>query len=736
MTWQNFRLLFERFFAHSTPFFALTQIEAELNGARFEWETSASILNEASGDAGSKTELVDALRSSYDERCAKLIDQHQAASAKWPLLGQCDQMQRTQVRVERASAAAVNAGGSPPPLSAASAPCIVVELIALSCALRAERIATALCQHVAQVFELYASDSALGILGADVLEELLSYVPPVLLRSCATKAMQTWYSTTPRARAARSFRSASPPPAVEEAPASAALSIMATNFVAAEMTSEPYLATPRGYDSPSRFASARGPGVAALGAPTPAPSSAALANGDGGIPLSPIEARAAVEAQLRRNGRNNANPFPATSSSSHHANKTPHPYVIDDGEHGGFSANANANANGPPSPMRGMYFGGSRGRGSGSSARASSAGATLGVATLNELLAGYGRALGESVAPLNTLASHSAHFRALLDDDLEACVHSRGGGAASSSSSSRSDAARRRKPPAPVASSDAARCDAIFERALRTVGVPARFHRALFEGGAQAAANRGAMTSDPTALGLAHRVLRQLHARGVTLSELFAQRGGTSSRMPPFVHRTTFLRSLASAGVQMTDAESDVLLGLLEQRSDGSVDWAEFEARYGAGDLHLSSAPSAAAGWTTSKQQHPRGASPPPPLPSLLGSPSRFGHRGLGGESDAAEEGNASSYLDELPEEGVLPKRLSLSALVVIVARSAAAIADEYGGVAANAAPTGSRTTARARTAARKRSFTRKVTPLRSSSRFETPMPSVSARESTPRVWK
>jgi hypothetical protein len=284
MTWPNFRLLFTRFLAPSqcAEFFALAQVEAEMNGARFEWDTASTILESADSDEASRAELGAALRSSYDERHALLSERHRAASTAWPLLGQCDRMQRTKSRV-RASAGA-------PRGAARAANCVVLELLALSDALQAERLATALCQHVAYAFELYARDASLGLVGGALLEELLSYVAPSLLRRHATAQLQAWYASTSRARAARSYRSASPsdgddaeaqvtaaaaavrgdvaselgaysdPDLEAEAVEAQARSVvseardarlsvvtsMATNFVAAEMTSEPYLATPRG----------------------------------------------------------------------------------------------------------------------------------------------------------------------------------------------------------------------------------------------------------------------------------------------------------------------------------------------------------------------------------------------------------------------------------------------------------------------------------------------------------
>jgi hypothetical protein len=120
----------------------------------------------------------------------------------------------------------------------------------------------------------------------------------------------------------------------------------------------------------------------------------------------------------------------------------------------------------------------------------------------------------------------------------------------------------------------------------------------------------------------------------------------------------------------MSAAESDLLLGLLEQRADGSVDWSAFEDRYGAGDQHPAASSSArAAGGGGAALQHV-GTSPPPPHPTLLGPPPFFG--------DAADRGGDTdeSFTDELAP---LPKRLSLSTLVAIVARSAAAIADDEG---------------------------------------------------------
>ena len=206
MTWPNFRLLFTRFLApsQSASFFALAQVEAEMNGARFEWDTASSIIRSADSDEASRAELSAALRSSYDERRARLGERHRAASNAWPLLGQCDRMQRTKSRVQ--ASAGTHRGAAP------AANCVVLELLTLSDALQAERLATALCQHVAFSFEIYARDDSLAIIGGALLEQLLSYVAPSLLRQHATEQMQAWYASTSRARAARSYRTASPSP--------------------------------------------------------------------------------------------------------------------------------------------------------------------------------------------------------------------------------------------------------------------------------------------------------------------------------------------------------------------------------------------------------------------------------------------------------------------------------------------------------------------------------------------
>ena len=426
------------------------------------------------------------------------------------------------------------------------------------------------------------------------------------------------------------------------------------------------------------------------------------------------------------------------------------PYVIDD-QNNNHSVRGNANTT--------LFEGASQPR---ARERPASGAPSLGVATLHELFAAYKQALGESVAPLEELAAHAPHFSALLDEDLERCASvgstvgsvdvAPTGGAAATSASAGPAERRATAHAAEPRRADVQRCDALFEIALRAVGIPGEYCRALFDVGAQVAAaptpgtrsgalRSGARATGAAALRLAHRVLRYLHTRGVTLTDIFASRGGQgragAQRIPSFVHRSAFLRSLAAAGVQMSAAESELLLGLLEQRADGSVNWSAFESRYGAGDLHLAASSGARAlggalggtlggalGGGGPALQH-GGASPPPPLPNLLGSPPFFG------DPADREEATDESFAHELAP---LPKRLSLSTLVAIVARSAAAIADGAGPSPVTAKRTvGKRAPAPKASNAVRKAAKHVSVPAAKSARVSRPAPAVAE---VPRAWK